>query len=420
MLDQLTFFTQSLIIILPVLGFIFLSTLLVFRKNTSEKFFIKVISIIMVLQLIFSLLPLFNLLLNPMSNHYHYGIWFLTDYKSYPLILLCDYLSCSLSFTAAFITSIVGYFSSHYLHRDSGFFRYFLNYLMFACGIQLIFLAGTMETLITGWEIVGISSVCLISFFQTRASPVRNGFLVFQTYRVCDLGLLIASVLMYHYFSNSHLEPLDYKFASSPPILIGLMFIFASLGKSAQLPFSYWVPRAMEGPTPSSAIYYGALSIHAGAYLLIRTSYFWEQHLALQILIILIGLLTASYASLLGRVRSDVKTMLAYASIAQVGCIFVEIGFGFYKIALLHMVGHSFIRTIQFLTAPSTLYEYQFYFGEELANKKYIEKYFPEKLRSKLFYFSLREFFLREIIFFIVINPILSLAHQLQRWEKRL
>src|SRR6185503_14323746 len=138
---------------------------------------------------------------------------------------------------------------------------------------------------------------------------------------------------------------------------IALLLIVAAAGKSALLPFSGWLPRAMEGPTPSSAVYYGSLSIHAGCFLLLRSGPLLEQATAARVLAGVLGAATAIFAGITTRVQSDVKSSLAYASLTQVGIIVVEIAIGWYTIAFVHLAGHACFRLLQFLSAPNVLHD---------------------------------------------------------------
>jgi len=141
-------------------------------------------------------------------------------------------------------------------------------------------------------------------------------------------------------------------------LFVGLLLLIAAAGKSALVPFSGWLPRAMEGPTPSSAIFYGSLSVHLGAYLLLRVSPILELSLTLRLAVIFLGLISALFGSLVARVQTDIKSALAFASLTQVGIIVVEIGCGLRYIALIHIIGHACLRTLQLLRAPSLLHDY--------------------------------------------------------------
>jgi len=140
--------------------------------------------------------------------------------------------------------------------------------------------------------------------------------------------------------------------------LVGLLLLIAAAGKSGLIPFCGWLPRAMEGPTPSSAVFYGALSVHLGAFLLLRVSPLLECSPALAVVIVILGLSTAALAYVIGSVQTDIKTVLSFASLSQVGVIVAEIGLGFRYLALIHLLGHACLRTLQFLRAPSLLHDY--------------------------------------------------------------
>jgi NADH-quinone oxidoreductase subunit L len=146
---------------------------------------------------------------------------------------------------------------------------------------------------------------------------------------------------------------------SSQALLVGLLLLTAAAGKSALIPFSGWLPRAMEGPTPSSAVFYGALSVHLGAFLLLRVSPLLDRSFLLGAAVVAIGLSTAVFAYLAGSVQTDIKSALSFASLSQVGIIVAEIGFGLRYIALFHLLGHACLRTLQFVRAPSLLQDYR-------------------------------------------------------------
>ena len=174
--------------------------------------------------------------------------------------------------------------------------------------------------------------------------------------------------------------------------------MWGALAKSGQLPFSSWLPAAMEGPTPSSAIFYGALSVHLGPFLLLRFYDYFHHFPILLWLIGIIGATTAIYASAVGRTRSDAKTMLAYATISQVGVIWVEIALGFTQFALFHVLAHASMRTWQFLRSSSLIQD----FVENPVVQQHhtvhrstsFEKYVPMGLRKRIFIHALHGFHL--------------------------
>jgi NAD(P)H-quinone oxidoreductase subunit 5 len=261
------------------------------------------------------------------------------------------------------ICGTVGTFANRYMHRERGFNRFFMFYVLFLMGMVTTSLAGTIETLFFGWELVGLSSALLVAFYHERAAPVRNGLRVWVVYRISDAALLIASVLLHHLQGEGDFDRLlgtgmwpDGHITFQSPhaaLAVGLLLLLAAAGKSAMVPFSGWLPRAMEGPTPSSAVFYGALSVHLGAFLLLRVSPILDQSVVLCIAVVTVGLCTAIYGAFAGQVQTDIKSVLSFASVTQVGIIVAEIGLGLRYIALVHILGHACVRTLQFLRAPS-------------------------------------------------------------------
>ena len=200
------------------------------------------------------------------------------------------------------------------------------------------------------------------------------------------------------------LNKVDYSLPNSHYIeglTIGILVVLAASIKCAQFPFSSWLPRALEGPTVSSAIFYGSLSLHVGLFLLLRTFPIWENIDIIKILIGVIGLLTAIVSYYISTVQSTTKTQLAYASITQVGLMFIEIALGWHSIALVHFALHAFYRTYQFLVSPSSLsYLIHDQFLHYDANKKSAFSFLPNKLRYSLYTFSIMEGYLDRFWFY--------------------
>ena len=335
------------------------------------------------------------------------GDWFVAGEYRFPLTLLADWLSLPMTALTIVLVGIVTAFSARYLHRDRGFFRFFLLLHLFAFGALLAFTAGTYDLLLGGWELVGITSVLLIAFFDERREPVRNSIRVFAAYRIADVGLLLA-IFFIHYSPHSYTT-------------IGLLLLVAAAGKSAQFPFSGWLPRAMEGPTPSSAIFYGAISVHLGAYLLLRSSHIIDQAPWASAAIFFIGAQTALVATLVHRVSPDAKTSLAYAAMAQLGIVFVEISLGFPRLALAHIIGHAIVRTLQFLRAPSMLHDYHRVHaaaGGHLAKTGAVyERLVPQGLQVWLYRAGLERGYYDSLLERYVIGPFLRFARWLEGFE---
>jgi NAD(P)H-quinone oxidoreductase subunit 5 len=359
-----------------------------------------------------------------------YGTWSSSHEGGIAIEFLVDRLSLAFAALATAIVGVVSAFSNRYLHRESGYNRYFVLLAMFVTGMLLVALAGNVEVLFIGWELVGLSSALLVAFFHERPAAVSNALRVFAVYRISDAAMLSAAVWLRHVAGTDSLSLLFGGAGAASTIgltgtdatAIAVLLIVAVAGKSALLPFSGWLPRAMEGPTPSSAVYYGSLSIHAGCFLLLRAAPLLEQAPAARLLAGALGAATAVFAGITTRAQSDVKSSLAYASLTQVGIIVVEIAIGWYTIAFLHLAGHACFRLLQFLSAPNVLHDLH---GIESAmgdrpspGRGYLELVLPDRVRRLLFLIALERGFLDSILDRVVVEPFQRLAHQLTRLDE--
>jgi NADH-quinone oxidoreductase subunit L len=322
---------------------------------------------------------------------------------------------------ASAITFLVSVFSRTYMHRDKGFKRFFGTVLFFYLGINIIIFAGNFETLFVGWEVIGIASFLLISFYRDRYLPVKNALKVISVYRLADIFLLLGIWLCHHFFHKSitFMELFDMEshhvvIIQQPvfQIVIPVIFLLVALIKSAQFPFSTWLPRAMEGPTTSSAIFYGSLSVHIGVFLMLRTYPLWEENMAFKIIVASFGIVTTLIATSIARVQSTVKTQIAYSSIAQIGIMFVEVALGWHWLALAHFAGNTFLRTYQLLVSPSVLsYLIHDQFFNFIQPQNQIEDGFLGKIKKTVYVLSIKEWNLDWLMFQYLWNPLKKLGH---------
>jgi NADH-quinone oxidoreductase subunit L len=194
-------------------------------------------------------------------------------------------------------------------------------------------------------------------------------------------------------------------------IFIVCMIILPAIIKSAQFPFTTWLPRAMEGPTASSAIFYGSLSVHIGVFLLLRTHPFWEDMLWAKIVIITIGAITAIMATMIARVQPTVKTQIAYSSAAQIGLMFIEVALGFHWLVLIHFAGNAFLRTYQLLVSPSVLnylVHHQFFHYVKPTQKV------VSKIKASIYMLGIKEWNLDTIMFTYLWSPFKWIGKKLQ------
>lgn len=355
------------------------------------------------------------------DQHFHFHLKFVFDRLSVPFVIL-SYVLCG----------TVGAFTSRYLHREPGFFRFFLCYALFLLGMVVSTLAGTIETLFLGWELVGLSSALLVAFFHERRNPVRNGLRVWTVYRIADAAFLLAALVLHHLTGGGDFDGLTgtgawpegvATISSHDALLVGMLLLIAAAGKSALIPFSGWLPRAMEGPTPSSAVFYGSLSVHLGAFLLLRVSPILEVSTALSMTVVTIGLLSAIYGALTARVQTDIKSALAFASLTQVGIIVVEIGLGLRYIALIHIIGHACLRTLQLLRAPSLLHDYSTLenaLGSRFPHRRSQSgRFLSPAMHLNLYRFAIERGYLDAVLDKLLVRPFLAVFGWSNRMEQK-
>lgn len=356
-----------------------------------------------------------------------YGEWSASREGGIAIEFLVDRLSLAFALLTAVIAGVVSAFSNRYLHRERGYNRYFVLFALFVTGMLLIGLAGNIEVLFVGWECVGLSSTLLVAFFQDRPAPVSNALRVFTVYRISDAAMLVAAVLLSHMAGTDSLTLLfgmtssaSAALSSANATIIGVLLIVAVAGKSALLPFSGWLPRAMEGPTPSSAVYYGSLSIHAGCFLLLRAAPLLEHAPAARALAGTLGAFTAVFAGLTTRVQSDVKSQLAYASLTQVGLIVIEIALGWYTLAFVHLAGHASFRLLQFLSASNVLHDLhgiEDALGNRPTSRDDVDAVRATPTQRWLFLFALERGFLDSVLDRVVVAPFVYIAQRLTQFD---
>ena len=287
------------------------------------------------------------------------GDWFASGDWHVPLSFALDGLSLGFGVVVAFIALVALKFSVNYMHREAGFHRFFIGMNLFAGGMLLVVLAGNAALVFVGWELMGFSSWLLIGYAYDRNTATANAQRAFLTNRVGDAGMVLGLALSFLWLGSLDWADMSAGAARLPTLyvsLIALGFVTAALAKSAQVPFTPWITRALEGPTPSSAIFYGAVMVHAGVFLLIRLAPMLAHTPGVMVLIGVLGTLTVLYGWLGGYAQTDVKSALLFAVITQVGLMFVAISLGWFELAAWHAGLHALWRAWQFLAAPSFMH----------------------------------------------------------------
>ncbi len=409
---------QLLILFIAVPMLAFLATLL--WQNKSEKAIGAIVRFAKLFNIFIAVIFAGWWMLNGFKPvDYKLATIYQTAHFVFAIHLFYDEVTVVFSIVGAVLFFLVATFSKYYMHRDEGFKRFFNTILLFGAAYNFIILAGNFETLFIGWEIKGICSFILIAFYRNRYLPVKNAFKAVSNYRLSDVALMLAMWMMHHLTHQNITfaqlgEAKEMAIATGQAgmaIFIVCMIILPATIKSAQFPFTSWLPRAMEGPTASSAIFYGSLSVHIGVFLLLRTHPFWEDMWWAKITIIVIGALTALVGTMIARVQPTVKTQIAYSSAAQIGLMFIEVALGFHWLVLLHFTGNAFLRTYQLLVSPSVLnyLVHHQIFHYVLPTQKTISK-----LKASFYMLSIKEWNLDTIMFTYVWSPFKWLGKQFQ------
>ncbi len=342
--------------------------------------------------------------------HQVLAVWFGNAAWQATLSFWVDALSLPLAVLTAWIGWLVLRFSATYLHREPAFLRYFLILQLFLAGMQLVLLAGNALLAFVGWELCGLSSFLLIAYARHRPAATGNALYAFITNRVGDAGFLFGlglAAYWLHGFEWPQLLAGELPQLAQRVLLLG--FVAAALVKSAQWPFSAWIGRALEGPTPSSAIFYGAVMVHAGIYLLLRLSPVIAQFPDIQWILLAIGALTVGHAWLCGLVQSDVKSALVFATLLQLGLMVMAIALGWTLLAQIHCLLHAAWRAWQFLTAPSWL------------TVSEPPRPAPAWLRQRMAWYvaAQQRFWLDRLALILFARPTLAIAQDLVRLEQR-
>jgi NADH-quinone oxidoreductase subunit L len=400
-------------ILIPILGLILNAICPQKKEFLISRIALFTVALQFVSILTFTVIWLFNG--HPIVNAKDFILYWMPEYQFF-IDFYFDEVTAVYLFVGSFITFLITLYSRYYMHRENGYKRFFNTIMLFYLGYNLTVLSGNLETLLIGWEILGISSFLLIAFYQKRYLPVMNALKVFSIYRLGDLGIILAMWATHHFWNENitFLKLHNYELVhqhleahSIVGVFISIMILISAATKSAQLPFSSWLPRAMEGPTPSSAIFYGSLSVHMGVFLLLRTHPFWEHQLSVRILIGLLGLTTSIVASGIARVQSSVKSQISYASISQIGLIFIEVAAGFETLALFHFAGNAFLRTYQLLVSPSVvsyLIKEQFY--NFIPRPLTFEDSLPKRIENSFYMLCLKEWKLDSLMYYIYWHPL--------------
>jgi NADH:ubiquinone oxidoreductase subunit 5 (subunit L)/multisubunit Na+/H+ antiporter MnhA subunit len=349
--------------------------------------------------------------LEGMPGRIEFARWIDSGPVALPLSVLIDTKSLVFALIVQVVGVVVLRFSRTYLHREAAFHRFYFGLCLFLAGMQLIVLAGDAALTFVGWELAGFSSWLLIGYDTERATATNNALYAFVTNRIGDAGFILGLALAFLWIGNTawpNLADTGLDRVSARLLLFG--FVVAAIAKSAQLPLSGWLARALEGPTPSSAIFYGAIMVHAGVWMLIRLEPVLRLVPDIMIQVALFGLVTALYGWFAGLTQSDVKSSLVFATTTQVGLMFFACGLGFFDFAFVHLCLHALLRAAQFLLAPSYMH---------LLSQPAPEP--PVWLKSRSWWYgaALSRFWIEPLAQTLVIAPAQAVARDVRAADER-
>jgi len=255
-------------------------------------------------------------LLGPTSVHL--GRWYGDADYALEIVLRLEGLTGAAALVVALVAAVVLRFSERALHREEGHLRYFATLLLALACLDLVVLAQALDLLFVGWELLGLCSFLLIAFFHQREASVARALRAIFSYRVADLGLLAAMILLHTAHTSDQLGGPP-RLEGTLALSVGLLLALTAAGKAGLVPFSSWLGTAAEGPTPSTALFYGALSLHAGPWLLLRAWPLYGDSVGARVALVVLGLVAALSATAHGRTRADIKGALLMRGSAQVG-----------------------------------------------------------------------------------------------------
>jgi NADH-quinone oxidoreductase subunit L len=274
--------------------------------------------------------------------------------------ILWDPLSALMTLIVAGVGALIHVFAIGYMHGDERFHRFFTYLNLFAASMLTLVLANNFAMLFVGWELVGLCSYLLIGFWYTRSAPPPAAKKAFVVNRIGDFGFMVGLMIVFTTFGTlSYTGVFDRAGDVLSPGMataIGLLFLVGAAGKSAQLPLYVWLPDAMEGPTPVSALIHAATMVTAGVYVIARSAAIYELSTVAQVTVATIGAFTALWAASIALAQRDIKRVLAYSTISQLGYMFLAVGATAYVAGIFHLMTHAFFKALLFLGAGSVIH----------------------------------------------------------------
>ena len=295
----------------------------------------------------------------------NYFNWIVAGSFKVDFALQMDHLTIVMLLVVTFVSLLVHIYSTGYMAHEEGYYRFFAYMNLFVFFMLTLVLAANIVLMFVGWEGVGLCSYLLIGFWFLKQSAINAGKKAFITTRIGDFGFTIGILLLFWTFSSVDFGTVFAKAANMPAesatqagvlTWICLLLFAGAIGKSAQLPLYVWLPDAMEGPTPVSALIHAATMVTAGVYMVARMHPLFSRAPIAMFVVALVGAVTAFYAATIALVQTDIKKVLAYSTVSQLGYMFLGCGVGAYAAGIFHLMTHAFFKGLLFLAAGSVIH----------------------------------------------------------------
>jgi NADH-quinone oxidoreductase subunit L len=315
--------------------------------------------------------------------------WMVSDGVRFEIGFLVDNLTALMMTVVTFVSLMVHIYTIGYMHDDPGYQRFFSYIALFTFSMLMLVMSNNFLQLFFGWEAVGLVSYLLIGFWYTRPTAIYANLKAFLVNRVGDFGFLLGIAAIYMTFNS-----MDYAtvFAAAPAqanatyqvfpgvdwsllSVICICLFIGAMGKSAQVPLHVWLPDSMEGPTPISALIHAATMVTAGIFMVARMSPMFELSTTALSFVIVIGAITAFFMGLLGVVQNDIKRVVAYSTLSQLGYMTVALGASAYAAGIFHLMTHAFFKALLFLGAGSVIIA--MHHDQDIRNMGGLRKYMP-------------------------------------------
>ncbi len=313
---------------------------------------------------------------------YTYFTWMPFKEVVIPFGLRVDYVSAVMLFVVTFVSWMIHIYSNGYMAGDKGYARYFSYLNMFVTAMLILVLGNNYLLMFVGWEGVGLASYLLIGFWYEKSTASDAGEKAFVVNRIGDAGFIIGILYMVYYFGSvtySNVFPRAEHvlgYGSTAATIIGIALFVGAVGKSAQFPLYIWLTDAMEGPTPVSSLIHAATMVTAGVYMVARSNAIYSLSPIAQEIVATIGAFTAFYAATMALTHKDIKRILAYSTLSQLGYMFIGVGIGAYWTGLFHLMTHAFFKGLLFLAAGAVMHSMRGLLSIDLMGG--LKKYMPQ------------------------------------------